>query len=404
MPKGNGGSPETLRRHNRGIVLQQIFRAGTVSRTQIAEAMGLTGAAISRITRELLEAGLIREGARFGDTDRPGRRSIELELAPDGAYVIGFGAGAFEQWIQIANLRGECVARRRLELMNLKNSDKAFAAVADAANVLIRDAGIGPQRVMGLGIAIAGVVDRRRGILVRSPNLGWNGIDLEIALGRRLGLPIQADALHHALNRAEASTGITKGARNVLLVNAALGIGASIISEGRIVRGYDNAAGQIGHMPIAGADGLCTCGRVGCLDTVASGHAILIGLGLTERREKAGQHDEKDPARLLVAMERAKAGDTAAIDAFRAAGRRLGTVLCTLCSVINPEKILLEGPLAQVPGYREGVASGIDESGRSADLPTVEFSAKTMDEAAAWLALDTLVFGRSLDFARVRAA
>ena len=400
----NGGSPESLRRHNRSLVLQQIFTDGPVSRTQVAQATGLTGAAISRITRELLDAGLICEGEKFGDSSKPGRRSVEIDLAPDGAYVLGFGAGAFEQWVQLANQRGDCIGRRRVHLLRDKEPRRVIEAIARQAQDLVRAAKIDRKRLFGLGVAIAGVVNYESGTVLRSPNLGWRDVALRDMLGQMLRIPVQVESLHHALNLAEWRLGPTQGMRNIVVVNCVLGIGASVLADGRLIRGGTRAAGQIGHMHVAGASGLCTCGRRGCLDTVASGYAILTELGLVPERTTPREHDENAADLLLQAMERERAEDKTACTAFRIAGKQLGRALNAVWALADPETIVLTGPLAQARSYVEGVhATFAVTAPESPDAgPPVLVSTKSSDAAAVWFALNEFVLSQSVDLARLQ--
>lgn len=396
-----GASLDTLRRHNRGLVLRQIFKEGAVSRTRIAEFTGLTNAAISRITRELIDVGLVLEGDSVAPKGKPGRRFVELSLAPEGAYVLGFGAGAFEQWVRLSDACGAVVARTRLELLDIKSPEDTIDRVAAALEDLLQAHGIDRGRVMGIGAAVAGVVDFAAGVVVRSPNLGWRDLPLAAGLGGRLNLPVRVESLQHAFNLTEARLGGTVGLSNVVLVNAALGVGSSILAEGRLLRGRA-AAGQIGHMAVPDADELCTCGRRGCLDTVASGHAVLTRLGLLARRRTAREHDAGDAALLVRAIEWEAAGDAEASQAFKAAGARLGLALTAVRCVADPECIVLAGPLAQVESYVSGVRDALSVGDGPADPIALVVSRQSVDAAGAWLALDSYVLCDEMDLDALR--
>ncbi len=400
MESSSGASSEGLRRHNRSLVIQYIFANGPTSRVEVAARTGLTGAAITRITRELLKKGLIREGAHISNANRPGRRSIQLDLEESGAYVVGFGAGAFEQWIQLSGLRGKPIARRRLKVMEAESPAAALVEVADITRQMIRRSGIDPDRVLGVGAAIAGVVDTRAGKVLQSPNLGWSDLDLGPILSRELGLPVRVESLHHALNLAESRLGQTRGLGDVVLVNLALGIGASILTDGRIIRAGSTLAGQIGHMRMPGATELCTCGRSGCLDTIASGHAVLRSLGRIGPRHEAGRHPSSVADQLLEAMDEAVAGVPDVVDAFRTAGASMGRVLDAVWALINPKRVILAGPLALVESYLEGVRESVDDQRWSSPDEVLLISGKTSDEAGAWLALDEYVFRQAKSIRR----
>jgi len=393
----DGATRGSIRGHNRGLVLKRVFEARRISRAQIALDTGLTAAAISRITRELIDLNLLREGSLIGEEGRPGRRSIELSLPHGGMYVVGIGAGAFEQRLRIANLSGGIAATRTLHLIGL-DAEAAAAAIVDALRHLFKQEEFRASMVIACGIAMAGVVDPVTGKVITSPNFGWNDFPLASILEKELGLPVAVESMHHALNLAEASFGQTVGVDNVLLVNAALGIGASILADGRVFRGSGTAAGQIGHLPIEGVTEVGTGGRRGCLDTVASGHAVLTQLGLIPLRDRPREHKPNDPNLLKSAMERAAEGDHTANMAFKSAGAHLGKALAAIRMVTDPERIILAGPLAQVLSYVEGTREALLNS-RTTDeeLPPVLVSDQQSDAAGAWVALERFVFSERLN-------
>jgi predicted NBD/HSP70 family sugar kinase len=391
-----GASPDTMRRHNRGLILRHVFRSGPASRTRLAAATGLTEAAISRITRELIDEGLLSEGLPLVQEGRPGRRFIDLELPPNGSYVLGLGVGAYEQWLSLSGLDAHPIARLKLDLLGVGNAERAIDLAIREARRLIKQAGIDPKRVAGFGAAVAGITDPASGVVVRSSNIGWRDVPLGQRLGKALALPVRIESLHHALNLAEAEVGQTRGKRDVLLINAALGIGASILSGGRLIKGSAAAAGQIGHMLVAGASEICTCGRVGCLDTVASGHAVLTGLRLVRRRISPVEHGVESAQLLERAMARASAGDRKAISAFQNAGTRLGEAVATVVAVVDPEAIVLAGPLIQVPAYVEGVRESLASCLARRPETELVLSALSSDRAGAWLALDSFVLSQGI--------
>lgn len=396
MEQSSGASSEQLRIHNRRLVLQHIFVNGPTSRAEIAARTNLTGAAITRITRELLDDGLLREGATITNAGRPGRRSIELDLHESGTYVLGFGAGAYEQWLQLSNLRGRPLDREQLHLMRTGDQDVAMNVVVDAALRLLERNHIERSRVLGFGAAVAGVVDSRSGRVLQSPNLGWHNVDFGPAVAKALGLPVKVESLHNALNMAECGSGVTRGLTDVALLNLALGIGGSFLIDNRILRGSGTAAGQLGHMRVRGASELCTCGRRGCLDTVASGHAVLRTLGRIEARDRAGPHDPREAQLLLDAMKAAGAGESDSGSAFYIAGQHIGAALDAIWTITSPKRVVLAGPLAQVEQYVDGIHAVLDtERWDAAPAEVLLISRKTNDAAGVWLALDEFVLRKA---------
>ena len=396
--------PEDVGRHNRALVLETLFRSRSMSRSALATATTLTKPAVSRIVDQLLGAGLIREQERSSEHQGQGRPRVGIELDPMGACVLGVGIGAYGQWIRMVNLRGDCVARRSLDLLREPSPGAAVAAVGSAARALVRTSGVPERRVLAMWLAVAGVVDHERGVVVDSPNIGWHNVDICAALSRQLHLPVQIDAMHHVLNIAEARVRLGRKVDNAVLVNVALGIGASALEQGRVIRGGHAMAGQIGHMHVAGANELCTCGRRGCLDTVASGYAVLRRLNCVAPRDVSREHQPGDAALLLSVIEQEREGDAEVRMAFRRSGERLGMALRAVRSILDPEHIWLAGPVSRSPSFVDAVRERLvgDPGARAVDAsPQISVSSYESDEAAALVALQHFAFGPGLDLARI---
>lgn len=396
----NGAVPEDLRRYNRGLILELVSRHGKLSRIEIGAHTGLTGAAVSRITRELLEAGLLEERGASARPAARGRPTTALKLASDAGFVVGVGIGAYEQWLQIADLRGGCVKRRPIDIPVEEKPARYLPALARKIKALIRDSAVSRSRILGVGVSVAGIVDHEHGVVIDSPNIGWHDVKLKQDLQKATGYRVQVESLLHALNLAEAHDGAAHGVTDTVLVNVAMGIGASVMEYGRIVRGSHAAAGQIGHMRVDGAEELCTCGKRGCLDTLASGYAVLRQLGVLSPRRVPREHHTADARRLFAAIEREQRGDEDARTAFRVCGERLGAALNTVRAVLDPGRIILAGPLSRTNSFVEGARSHIEHLAvgeRAGPGPLLQLANHSSDSAAARLALSAFVFSSAFE-------
>jgi predicted NBD/HSP70 family sugar kinase len=388
------GSPETLRRHNRQILLRHLLDAAPrpLSRKQIADRSGLTGTAVSRIARELLDAELITEGNTFGISGKAGRRHVGLAIANRGAFVIGVGLAANEQAVSISNMRGDTLYRDQLKLPSFDDPVSVLRIVAEKVQHLIQDHSIDRRRILGVGISVAGIVDHSEGVVIDSPNLNWHRVEIKREIETRLNLPCHVESHPNALNMAEHWIGITRAARNVVLVNVALGIGGSVILDGNLVRGEGNRAGRIGHVHVANGKLLCSCGKTGCLDTVASGQALLNQLGMGSKSWPVRTNGEGDADRLDTLLDRSAAGDTDVSAALHDAGKQLGHALNTVTAVAAPAVVVLAGPMAQNPEYAAGVRATLDLHSSEEATIGVLTSEMPRDSAGVWLALNQFVY------------
>lgn len=393
-------STQDIRRDNRRRVLELLRELEPVARNEIARIAGLTEPAISRITRELVDARLVEEGTTGGGGTRPGRPVVALRLSDGGAYVAGINISADNQWACIANMRGRILAKRSLALPEASEPRGVIAIAAQEIERLISATGIERTRLLGTGVTVAGTVDPESGDLQESPNLGWPRVPLARWLQADLGPHVRIEGRSMALLRAETRIGAARGMRNTALIMPALGIGGAVMVDGRLLRGRTNRAGQIGHLRLGGNDLRCTCGKLGCLDTVASGRAIIERLGLVPR-EELGPTLQATQARLLgEAVARAAAGDAEASNVMRSAGQQLGVALRAVAAVADPEAIFLAGEVGHAESYLTGVRDGFGADTGIGVAP----STIPNELAAIWLALEAFVYSRDLDLGRLREA
>jgi predicted NBD/HSP70 family sugar kinase len=383
-----------MRRHNRARVLLEIQKGEACSRTQIAEVLGLSLMAVTRIVRELVAVGLVEEGEK-SHSNSPGRRRTQLTLASGGGYVLGVSLNAYQPSVSLANIRGQVVCRRPLALDSLADSKRTVTACSDLGHELIKAAGIERERVLGLGAVIAGMVDHRRGVVLAAPFLGWGLTEIAGPLERGLRLPVVVENLDNALLLAEVRFGMAAGKSSVLFVRSAAGLGGSLYLDGQLIRGARFRAGQIGHLPLPGATRMCSCGQIGCLNTVCSGGAILAELGKATGPVLSPDGTRKNKLQLDRVLESAAAGDEPINKLLFQAGQRLGETVLRTVVVVDPEQILLAGPLGHSSSYQEGFKAGLAQ--RNSEVAGL-VGISTMDDgqAAILLALSELVFSDRL--------
>ena len=337
-----------LGRANRRSVLAEILYNAPIARTEIAERTALTGASVSRITRDLINAGLVVESSASIPQNRSGRRLIELNLNPTGAYVIGISINAFAQWVSLSGLDNNIIARQQLALECVDDPDDVLNRVIEAAQTMIEESGINRQQLIGGGVAIGGAVEPKSGRLLFSSTMDWGEMDIAPMMSERLGIPICVETVPNALNLAETRFGITKGQRNVVMLNASLRMGASLLLDNQLRRGVRFSAGQIGKLRLHQAD---KAESTLLLDEVAAGIAVLSKL--------TGEEDLTSGRRAADTLMQLKSasvgGNQAATDAFYHAGQMLSQTIDVVDTLLQPETILLAGPMATVPAYIDGV-------------------------------------------------
>lgn len=391
-------SVHPLRAINRSRVLGAVIDSAPGSRADLARRLGLSAMGVTRVVRELVEAGLVKETEPSAGSE-PGRPPAGLAIDPAGAFVLGFEIHAFAQSIVLMDLSRQIARRSAVHLSDPANGARSLSEFAEQAISEIRSAGIDPHRVMGTGVAVTGTVDRNRGTLAGAPYLGWAPLDIAGTLQSRLDMPIIVDRVANAFLAAESRTpaGILSDA---LLVNVGFGMSAAFLVGGEIARGDALIAGQIGHMQAGDAKRLCSCGQRGCLNAVASGWAALADLGDIDAHVQSADEFQRNRPKLTNLLQRESAGDPTACQALERVGRLLGRTVRQIQIALNPSRIFLSGPVGRAISYVEGVRHGIDEDA----AVLVERCERKGDEAAALLALDEFVRSPRMDFERLHGA
>ena len=205
--------------------------------------------------------------------------------------------------------------------------------------------------MIGIGVGAPGPLDRARGIVVTTPNLGWTNFPLRDAIAERTRLPVRLDNDANCATLGEWWLGAAQGASNVIGMTIGTGIGGGVILGGRLYHGSSDVAGEIGHATIDITGRRCKCGNYGCLEAYASGPSIA------DRAREALTGDDclmvrmagGDASRITAATvyEAAKRGDDVALDVVRETSRFLGAGVANLLNIFNPDVVVICGGVTQ---------------------------------------------------------
>jgi predicted NBD/HSP70 family sugar kinase len=373
-----------VRRHNAALVLDAIASGAAgpeaLSRAQVAARTGLTRATVGAIVADLMDLGLVREG-RTRSTGSVGRPGTDLGLDPDGAAGVGVEVNVDGITVLVSDLVGR--VRHRATRPGDQRGRTPAAVLRSAARMVdaaLDRADAEGLRVVGLGIAVPGLVDLGGGVLRLAPNLGWSDVAvLEVARrGARREWPARAvvdnEANLAALGELWAS-GPTS-TRSFVLVNGEVGVGAGVVLDGRLHRGSRGFGGELGHLTVAPDGPPCRCGARGCLERMAGLDRILESAGLGPVRTGA------DAVAPLV--ERLREGDPVALASVAEAGAHLGIGAAALVNLFDVETVLLGGVFAPLhPWLGPAMSTALDERVLSARWAPVEVAVATLGRDAA---------------------
>jgi predicted NBD/HSP70 family sugar kinase len=335
--------------------LLQLVRDGVAeTRPELVAQTGASRSVVAARVDALLAAGLLVEDGRAASTG--GRPANHLGFNGAAAHVLVADLGATHARVAITDLAGHVLIEQPGDLRIDAGPTVVLDWVRDRFDALLRDL---PERrpVRGIGIGVPGPVEHATGRAVSPPIMpGWDGYPIPEHFAD-LDVPVVVDNDVNIMALGEYHNRWRWEARDLLLIKVGTGIGCGIIASGRIHRGAQGAAGDLGHVPVHGFDDrLCTCGNAGCVEAVAGGQAVADRL-------RAGGQDTPD-ARAVV--RRVLAGDSEATRAVREAGQILGHVVATAVNLFNPSVIVIGGDVANA---REQLLAGVREVVYQRSLP-----------------------------------
>ena len=334
------GSLESLRELNRLRIVDALRRHGTVSRADIARHTGLSRSTVSTLVADLQAHGLVVErtgDGAFAGTGKQGRPPVLLALDSSAGAAVGIDFDHDKVRVAVSDLSREVLAEDTHAMDVDHNACDAIETAARMVEEAIAKAGLTSDRVLGIGMGLAGPVDHDRGALHPSAILpGWAGIDVARDMEERTGIPVHLDNDANLGALAEVTLGAGRDAGSAAYIQMSSGIGAGLIVDGRPYRGHRGTAGEIGHVLVDEQGPICRCGNRGCLETFASAPA-LVGLLRASRGEDL-------TVRRLVDL--AVAGDPGCRRAIADAGRVVGRTVASLCNFFNPEMVVVGGDLS----------------------------------------------------------
>ena len=325
------------------------FAANGLSRTDLAEKMGLTRAAVSLIVNDLLESGVVQEAEVRSVPN--GRPPVSLEINPTRGLVGAIDMGATHMSVAIADFTARILQEAEYSF-NIKDGPKVCLAEANQNLLnLLESQGLSLSNISAIGIGVPGPVNTEAGMVVAPPIMpGWDRYPIRTSLEKMWGCPVTLnnDAELGALG--EWAYGAGRGEKNIAYIKVGSGIGAGLILNQQIYGGTTGAAGEIGHLTIDENGPLCNCGNHGCLEAFAGGHAIASQGQLLVQSGKRTLLAEL-PLEKITAHEVAEAarrGDLPAQEILRRAGTFIGIAIAGLINLFNPSIVIIGGGVAQV--------------------------------------------------------
>lgn len=345
------GNSKYILKVNKKNILNLIYNSKTISRAEATRLSGISAPTVSRIVDGFIKDGLIEE-IGFGKSSG-GRRPKLLKMAASNNYIIGIDVGTTNIYGVLADLNALIIYEEKRPTKLEEGFYRIMDQTAEIIEILIQKTAENKKRLCGIGMAVAGLINKQRNIVEFSPNFHWHDVDILGNLSKRFKVPIFFDNVTRVMALGEMCYGVGKIYKNFIFINIGYGIGAGIILDGQPLFGSLGMAGEFGHITVEKDSEIqCDCGNFGCLEALASGQ----GIARAARNElKKGIQSillemcEGDIQRVSAEMvaNAAKKGDVLAWNIFKQAAEYIGIGISALINLFNPEAVVLGGGVTQ---------------------------------------------------------
>lgn len=330
---GKPGSQTALRQLNQRRIVEVLRSNGSATQAELSRRTGLSTATVSNIIKTMTGTGLVSTAR----TTSSGRRALAVTLNDNNGVAAGVDFGRRHLRVLVATLGYEVLAEEVTALPRGYQAADGIAAADRLLDKVLDSASISKADVLGVGVGIPGPLDRRAGVAIGGTiHPEWVGVQVRKEMEAVLQLPVLVDNDCNLGALAEITWGRYTGVPNLVFVKIGTGIGSGLILDGRLFYGKTGVTGEIGHTTLDDTGVICRCGNRGCLETQASTTVILDLLS------------GHSPAPLTTGdvVRNALAGDTATLRVIDDVGMAVGRALGTVANLINPDVIVVGGPLS----------------------------------------------------------
>jgi predicted NBD/HSP70 family sugar kinase len=346
------GSPQYINKLNKIRILSIIREKGQISRAEISKLSKISAPTVTRIVDSLInDENLVLE-VGIGESSG-GRKPTLVQFSGLDNFVIGIDLGTTHINGVLANLNAETIEEVRCETKLHEGFENIINRTSDIICDLRNHPKAKGKNILGVGLAVPGLINRYDNIIEISPDLHWESVDLEKELKDKCDLPLKFDNVTRVMALGELWYGVGRKVKYFAVINIGYGIGAGIVIDGKPLYGPFGMAGEFGHMTMDRDSKIqCACGNFGCLEALSSGHAIAqhaiqhLDDGEAEVLKKMVNGDPSKLNAEIVAKA-ARNGDKISQHIFNDAVDYLGAAISGLINLISPQVVLVGGGVAQ---------------------------------------------------------
>jgi len=382
------GNSIAVRKWNLSSIFKLIRKRGPVSRIKLTKISGCSAGTVSNHVRTLIKKGFVIETKK--GISSGGRKPVQLIINPDKAYIFSIEIEVSQIKIVMFDLEIKVVMKSIIPITYKDDYKKTLEQVFFEMDKMMEEKNLKFDNLLGIGVAVPGLIDKVKGILEFAPNLGWKNVHISKIFKDKYGLPIilNNEAKAAAIGERES---IYPKINNMVFVSINEGIGCGIFFNGELYRGASGNAGEFGHIIIDTNGPLCHCGNKGCWETLASENFIINSYLKLPNSNK--ELTKKEIYRL------GKNGDKKVIEIFKEAGRNIGIGLVNIINGLSPELLVIGGGVMEIKDYiYEEIIKKLEESALSISYANVEIKFSELGSLAAVYGLADLIINERIKF------
>ncbi len=386
--KARLGNSIVIRKWNLSSIFKAIRKQGPISRIELTEITGCSAGTVSNHVRTLIKKGFVIETKK--GISSGGRKPIQLMINPNKAYIFSIEIEVNQIKIVMFDLEIKVITKSIIPITYKDDYQKTLEQVFFEMDKMREEKNLKLDNLLGIGVAVPGLIDKEKGILEFAPNLGWKNVYILKIFKDKFNLPVILDNEAKAAAIGEREF-IYPKMDNMVFISINEGIGCGVILNGELYRGASGNAGEFGHIIIDTNGPECHCGNRGCWETLASESYIV-------NRYLKSSNSNKELTKEKI-YQLGKNGDKKIIEIFNEAGKNIGVGLVNIVNGLSPELLVIGGGIVEIKDYvYEEIIKKLEESALSISYKKVEIKFSELAGLAAVYGMADLIINERIKF------
>jgi glucokinase-like ROK family protein len=342
---------------NKQKILNYIRYNGASGRAEIARNVGLSIPTVMNISQAFIDQGIIQE-VGLGESSG-GKPPMLLDFIPEAYYSIGVDVGATKVTTILVDCNAHIIYKKVYRSKRGRSKDVILRYITDIVEETLaaaKESSIGEEKIIGIGIGMPGLIDARSGEVLFSPDFGLENMHIIAAIEKHFGKRTCIENVSRATAVGEKYYGICKDTENFMCVSLGYGIGAALVLNGQLYKGYCGFAGEFGHIVMDVNGPQCDCGCCGCLEAISSGNAIARTA--KESIQSGAQttilelaEGNLDAIEAKTVFDAARSGDFLALEIIGNATEYLAIALAGMITMLDLEFVVLSGGITHAGDF-----------------------------------------------------